>query len=95
MEAFFLFKRRLTLKQLDKNKCYKSCERNLTIWVTIKYVNRRRAHLFLSGLDYYKSNPPENVKASENNQYFDMTCGGFVILFGSIYVKTIPRKEYN
>lgn len=46
-------------------------------------MNRRRGHLFLSGLDYYKTNPPENVKGSENNQYFDMTCGGFVILFGS------------
>lgn len=59
--------------------CCKSCEWNLTIWITIKYVNRRRAHLFLSGLDYYKTNPPGNVKGSENNQHFDMTCGGFVI----------------
>lgn len=44
-------------------------------------MNRRRAHLFLSGLDYYKTNPPGNVKSSENNQHFDMTCGGFVICF--------------
>lgn len=73
--------------------CCKSCEWNLTIWVTIKYVNRRRAHLFLSGLDYYKSNPPGNVKSSENNQHFVMTCGGFVILFGSIYVETRNRSE--
>ena len=71
--------------------CCKSCERNLTIWVTIKYVNRRRAHLFLSGLDYYATNPSGNVKSSKNNQYFDMTCGGFVILFGSIYVETRNR----
>jgi len=41
-------------------------------------VNRRRAHLFLSGLDYYKTNPPGNVKGSEDNRYFDMTCGGLV-----------------
>lgn len=44
-------------------------------------MNRRRAHLFLSGLDYYATNPPGNVKDSENNQYFDMTCGGFVMLW--------------
>lgn len=56
-------------------------------------MNRRRAHLFLSGLDYYKTNPPGNVKGSEGNRYFDMTCGGFVVLFGSIYVETRNRSK--